>query len=276
MTAPGGPSASPPSGERVRRSARSVAVPVGRWSSAWCPSSSSPWRSAPGCVAWRRHEHGEACDLVRASVEEAATPRWGRAPRGRRHGRLLRPGLRPERPPASWPTAFAHGRATVRVDGFAGSGFTGSAFCDGEDYGTRARALAGGDDELLVIQGGLNDVNADPRAIESAAVAVVRPRRRGGRRSARRPSATSRSPGDRCRAGPGRRGGGGRLRLDDRPGTTSAYLPDRLHLTPEVTRLRHPGRRRAPRRRHPALTRPGARAGRILGTVRPAPPRSTP
>ena len=136
-------------------------------------------------------------------------------------------------PGVSWPTAFAQeAHATVRVDGFAGSGFTGSAYCDGEEFGTRAKALARGDDELLVIQGGLNDVTADPDLIEAAAAAVVETSgRRGCHRPARRhPSATSPHGRDGRGAGPGGRGGGRRLRVDARVGRPG--LPARPATSP--------------------------------------------
>lgn len=131
--------------------------------------------AAGGSWWWSQHRDGEACELVRASVA-----RRGDAPVGSGPRRVLvmgdsyAQGWGLQDPRASWPTAFAReSDTTVRVDGFAGSGFTGSAFCDGEEFGTRAEALARGRDELLVIQGGLNDVNADPEQIEAAAVAVV-------------------------------------------------------------------------------------------------------
>jgi len=130
---------------------------------------------AGGGWLWREHRQGEACELIRASVE-----RRGDAPVGSGERKVVvmgdsyAQGFGLRDPGGSWPTAFAReADATVRVDGFAGSGFTGSAFCDGEEFGTRAKRLGRGDDEVLVIQGGLNDVNAEPDLIEAAAVAVV-------------------------------------------------------------------------------------------------------
>ena len=122
----------------------------------------------------------------------------------------------------------------MRVDGFAGSGFTGSAFCDGEEFGTRAEGLARGDDEVLVIQGGLNDVNADPGVIESAAVAVIETS--DAEAVVGPPPAPQRDLGSPGRwtprwPGPPRRTGivyVSTLAWDD-----LGYLPDRLHLTPE-------------------------------------------
>ena len=191
---------------------------------------------AGGAWGWHEHEADEACDLVRASVEERGDAPVGSGPREVVvMGDSYAQGWGLEDPRASWPTAFAHeSRSTVRVDGFAGSGFTGSAFCDGEDYGTRARALAGGDDELLVIQGGLNDVNADPRAIESAAVAVVETSGAeavvGPPPAPQRDLALTRAT-DAALARAAEEAGVvyvSTIGWDD-----LGYLPDRLHLTPE-------------------------------------------
>ena len=168
--------------------------------------------AAGGAWGWRGHQHGEACDLVRASVEGRGDAPVGTGPReiiviGDSYAQGW--GLR--NPMLSWPTAFAHeADATVRVDGFAGSGFTGSAFCDDEDFGARAGRLDLDPDDLLVVQGGLNDVNAAPEAIESAAVAVVEASGAdGGRGTAAGAPAgprahvprTRRSPGPRTRPG---------------------------------------------------------------------------
>lgn len=130
---------------------------------------------AGGAWLWRAHQQGEACEIIRAGVERRPDEAVGTGPRkvvvmGDSYAQGF--GLTDQT--RSWPTAFAReADATVRVDGFAGSGFTGSAFCDGEEFGTRAKGLARGDDEVLVIQGGLNDVNADPELIQSAATAVI-------------------------------------------------------------------------------------------------------
>lgn len=130
---------------------------------------------AGGSWLWFQHREDEACEVVRASVA-----RRGHAPvgTGQHHvvvvGDSYAQGWGLHDQGRSWPTAMAReADATVRVDGFAGSGFTGSAFCEGEDFGARAARLDLADDEVLVVQGGLNDVNADPDVIEAAAVAMV-------------------------------------------------------------------------------------------------------
>lgn len=128
-----------------------------------------------GAWLWRDHQRGDACDRIRAGVE-----RRGDAPVGSGERRIVvigdsyAQGWGLSDPGLSWPTALAReADATVRVDGFAGSGFTGSAFCEGEGFGARAQRLTRGEDEVLVIQGGLNDVNADPGLVEAAAVTVI-------------------------------------------------------------------------------------------------------
>lgn len=191
---------------------------------------------AGGAWLWSEHRQGEACEVIRASVERRGDAPVGSGPRrvvvmGDSYAQGW--GLRD--PAGSWPTAFAReADATVRVDGFAGSGFTGSAFCDGEEFGTRAEALARGDDELLVIQGGLNDVNADPDLIEDAAVAVVETS--GAEAVVGPPPAPQRDLAltrvtDEALARAADEAGAvyvSTLAWDD-----LAYLPDRLHLTPE-------------------------------------------
>lgn len=191
---------------------------------------------AGGAWLWSEHRQGEACEVIRASVERRGDAPVGSGPRrvvvmGDSYAQGW--GLRD--PAGSWPTAFAReADATVRVDGFAGSGFTGSAYCDGEEFGTRAEALARGDDELLVIQGGLNDVNSDPGLIEDAAVAVVE--RSGAEAVVGPPPAPQRDLAlteatDEALSRAAEEAGVAyvsTLAWDD-----LTYLPDRLHLTPE-------------------------------------------
>lgn len=191
---------------------------------------------AGGAWLWREHTQGEACEVIRASVERRGTAPVGSGDRvvvvmGDSYAQGW--GLRDQR--ASWPTAFAReARATVRVDGFAGSGFTGSAYCDGQEFGSRAQRLARGDDELLVVQGGLNDVNADPGLIESAAVAVLETS--GAEAVVGPPPAPDRELAltagtDAALARAAEQAGVpyvSTLAWDD-----LSYLPDRLHLTPE-------------------------------------------
>lgn len=192
--------------------------------------------AAGGAWLWHRHDQGEACEVVRASVA-----RRGDAPvgTGRREvvviGDSYAQGWGLRDPTLSWPTAFAReADATVRVDGFAGSGFTGSAFCHDEDFGTRAARLDLDGDELLVVQGGLNDVNADPDVIESAAVTVVEAS--GADAVVGPPPAPQRDleltiATDEALARAADEAGVAYVSTIDWDDLT--YLPDRLHLTPE-------------------------------------------
>lgn len=191
---------------------------------------------AGGAWLWREHRQGEACELIRASVERRGGAPVGSGPRdvvvmGDSYAQGW--GLRDQS--RSWPTAFARAAdATVRVDGFAGSGFTGSAYCDGEEFGTRAERLGRGDDEVLVVQGGLNDVNAEPDVVEAAAEAVVETS--GAEAVVGPPPAPQRDLAlteatDAALARAAEDAGAAyvsTLGWDDLD-----YLPDRLHLTPE-------------------------------------------
>ncbi|MFB9313329.1 SGNH/GDSL hydrolase family protein [Nocardioides plantarum] len=75
-------------------------------------------------------------------------------------------------PGESWPVRLP-GR--VHVDGFGGSGFSETASdCHGASYADRAaRAIAGHPDALVVVEGGLNDVDQGDRAIEHGFVRLL-------------------------------------------------------------------------------------------------------
>ncbi len=193
-----------------------------------------------GTVGWARwwhdHERDDACAVVRASVARRGDRPVGTGPRqvlvvGDSYAQGW--GLRDPR--GSWPTAMAdEADATVRVDGFAGSGFTGSAFCAGEDFGARAARLDLTDDEVLVVQGGLNDVNADPDVIEAAAVAVLEAA--GADAVVGPPPAPQRDQAltvatDEALARAAEDAGVVYVSTIDWDDLT--YLPDRLHLTPK-------------------------------------------
>ena len=76
-------------------------------------------------------------------------------------------------PLESWPVRLP-GR--VHVDGFGGSGFSSAASpCRGASYADRAaRAVAGHPDALVVVEGGLNDVDQTDREIERGFVRMMR------------------------------------------------------------------------------------------------------
>ena len=75
-------------------------------------------------------------------------------------------------PEESWPVGLP-GR--VHGDGFGGSGFSEtSSDCRGVSYVDRAaRAVAGHPDALVVVEGGLNDVDQGDRAIERGFVRLL-------------------------------------------------------------------------------------------------------
>lgn len=192
--------------------------------------------AAGGAWLWRGHQQGEACEVVRSSVARRGDAPVGTGPREIMViGDSYAQGWGLRNPMLSWPTAFAHeADATVRVDGFAGSGFTGSAFCDDEDFGARAGRLDLDPDDLLVVQGGLNDVNAAPEAIESAAVAVVEAS--GADAVVGPPPAPQRDLAltiatDEALARAADEAGVAYVSTIDWDDLT--YLPDHLHLTPE-------------------------------------------
>lgn len=90
-------------------------------------------------------------------------------------------GLGLDRPAASWPSRLAAELgARVHVAGFSGSGFAAfSSPCGRVAFGDRAaRALAGSGSgsggELVVVEGGLNDVDASDASIASGFRRVLR------------------------------------------------------------------------------------------------------
>ncbi|HEY1118290.1 MAG TPA: SGNH/GDSL hydrolase family protein, partial [Acidimicrobiales bacterium] len=75
-------------------------------------------------------------------------------------------------PDASWPVRLP-GR--VRVDGFSGSGFTlGASPCGDVSYATRATSHELADADLVVVEGGLNDVDQPPADLEIGFRRLVR------------------------------------------------------------------------------------------------------
>jgi acyl-CoA thioesterase I len=140
-------------------------------------------------------------------------------------------GLRLDRPRESWPSQLD---GEVVVDGFAGSGFSRAASpCGRVSFGDRVgRALASAPD-LVVVQGGLNDVDVPLEEVAEGARALL-----GG--LAEVPSVVVGPP-----AAPRR--GAAAAEVDALLATVAAeagvpyvrtydwaldYLPDRLHLTP--------------------------------------------
>jgi acyl-CoA thioesterase-1 len=80
-------------------------------------------------------------------------------------------GLGLDRPDASWPSQLP-GR--VHVDGFSGSGFSGRASsCGPVSYADRAPAAVTGAD-LVVVEGGLNDVDRSDAEIRAGFARLMR------------------------------------------------------------------------------------------------------
>ncbi|WP_127479041.1 SGNH/GDSL hydrolase family protein [Nocardioides pantholopis] len=81
-------------------------------------------------------------------------------------------GLLLEDPHASWPSRL-DGR--VRVAGFSGSGFSrGASGCGDVSFATRTAQALGTDDDLVVVQGGLNDTDQPPAAVRAGFERLVR------------------------------------------------------------------------------------------------------
>ncbi len=131
----------------------------------------------------------------------------------------------------SWPTRLP-GR--VRVAGFSGSGFSiGASRCAGVSFAERAGAALRGGADLVVVEGGLNDVDQPPAAVETGFGRLMA-RLAGHRVVVVGPaSAPARMPGvadvDRLLA---RLAAGAGAAYVPTAGLDLEYLPDRLHLTP--------------------------------------------
>lgn len=79
-------------------------------------------------------------------------------------------GMELEDPRQSWVATFAEqAGATVDADAASGTGFTNPGPCEQGDFASRT-APGGG---LLVVQGGLNDIDAPGDQIEAAACGVI-------------------------------------------------------------------------------------------------------
>ncbi len=140
-----------------------------------------------------------------------------------------------DRPADAWPSRLS-GRVTV--DGFPGSGFSSTASkCPGVSYADRARAAAKGAD-LVVVEGGLNDVDRRGlkiragfkrlvEALEGHRVVVVGP--------AKAPARAKGVP--RINALLAELAADAGVRYLRMSYVDLTYLDDRLHLTPEGHRL---------------------------------------
>ncbi|WP_182920363.1 SGNH/GDSL hydrolase family protein [Nocardioides cavernaquae] len=136
-------------------------------------------------------------------------------------------------PSRSWPAQLSGDQ--VRVDGFSGSGYAATASrCAGASFAQRARQAARRDYDLVVVEGGLNDfdrpsaevrsgVRAVLAAFEGTPVVLVGPASAPARRRGV-PRIDALLAAEAARAG---------ARYVSTKDLALAYLPDRLHLTPE-------------------------------------------
>jgi acyl-CoA thioesterase-1 len=108
-----------------------------------------------------------SCARTAARSAERAAVVTGSGPRVGVIGDSYAQGLGLSRPQDSWPSRLP-GR--VRVDGFAGSGFSAQASpCRGEDYAARVPRVLAGDPDLVVVEGGLNEFDVPTAAVVAGA-----------------------------------------------------------------------------------------------------------
>lgn len=140
-------------------------------------------------------------------------------------------GLGLSAPAESWPSRLS-GR--IYVAGFSGSGFSGDASpCQNSSFADRARAALSPDVDLVVVEGGLNDVDQSPASITAGFERLMR--ELSGHRVVLvgPPSATSRAVSvarvDVLLASLAQEYGVGYIQTS---GLELPYLADQLHLTP--------------------------------------------
>jgi lysophospholipase L1-like esterase len=74
-----------------------------------------------------------------------------------------------------WVHTLAHDTgARVLVNSVGYTGYTAGGYCGNDQFSTRIDQLANAGPNTLIIQGGLNDVGADPDEIEAAATDLLR------------------------------------------------------------------------------------------------------
>jgi acyl-CoA thioesterase-1 len=108
-----------------------------------------------------------SCARTAARSAERAAVVTGDGPRVSVIGDSYAQGLGLARPQDSWPTRLP-GR--VRVDGFAGSGFSAQASpCRGVEYARRVPRALAEDPDLVVVEGGLNEFDVPTAAVVAGA-----------------------------------------------------------------------------------------------------------
>jgi acyl-CoA thioesterase-1 len=174
----------------------------------------------------------DRCDSFAAASDAREAQVVGRSgPRVLVLGDSWSVGLRLAHPDESWPAQLQGER--VRVDGFSGSGYAAKASpCAGASFAQRARQAARRDYDLVIVQGGLNDVDRSPAEIRTGVRAVLAAFE-GTRVVLIGPaSAPSRAVGvprvEALLADEAQRAG---VRFVAASDLALPYLPDRLHLT---------------------------------------------
>ena len=114
---------------------------------------------------------GWDCDTVRSVREQRLSRPTGTGTRVLVIGDSYAQGFGLADPDRSWPH-YLPGRVTV--DGYSGSGFATPSHCGGGTYVERARRLTATRPEVVIAQGGYNDVRAPARRVERAAIELVR------------------------------------------------------------------------------------------------------
>jgi lysophospholipase L1-like esterase len=122
---------------------------------------------------------------------------------------------------------------TTYVDGIGQTGFTNGGFCGGQEYRARTAAALAHQPQVVVVQGGLNDTEADPSQLRSAADQVLGTLSAAPRLIVVGPPPAPGKPGaekvDRVLADATRAAG---RQYVSPIGWQLPYLPDQVHLTP--------------------------------------------
>ncbi|CUR55791.1 conserved exported hypothetical protein [metagenome] len=114
----------------------------------------------------------ERCSRFTADSADRADQVAGRGRRIVVIGDSWSVGLGLERPEGSWPSRLS---GAVRVAGFSGSGFSAHAStCGPVSFADRATAALRGGADLVVIEGGLNDVDQTDAEIQAGFVSLAR------------------------------------------------------------------------------------------------------
>lgn len=194
-------------------------------------------------MLWRQHQTAErtaaSCAAVTAdnAARDDRRPVTSGGPTAAVLGDSYAQGQHLDRPrEQAWSTLLGQAEGwTTRVDAIGMTGFINGGYCGGQTFASRLPAVLASRPQVLVVEGGLNDYEADPADVRQAAaellaaaravptVIVVGPPSAPARGDT--PAAVDAALGEATAAA-------GRQYVS----TLTAglpYLPDRLHLTPE-------------------------------------------